>query len=263
MTLGDISNLVIVSLQQPGASFTVGGGGGPAWSTISNPQYSQGYVEFLINQAYIRLIGDLWDYQLTMTSFTITSTVNTYKYTIPPTGYGAINHVMRVYYQPFGLPYVREQRPGLQLIAWDEFQQTYTGEGYLAPYAFGTEPYACTVNPSLTKLHIYPGSARAGDTITVDAIMFPGGTSASPITGPAILINQTDVPSTPLDTHMAIFYYAMHLYWVRARETGESTRFFQLYEADVARAKTQYARKFNGDNTRIVPNLDYLGLNPF
>lgn len=264
MTLGDLSNLILTTLQQPGASYTVGGGGGPAWTSQNNPQYSQGLVEFCVNQAYLRLIGDLWDQQLTLSSFTITSTVNTAKYSIPPAGYGQICHVARVFYQPFGLPYTKEQRPGMNLISWDEFQQTYTGEGYLTPYSFGTEPYVCTIDPLLQNLYIYPGSGRAGDTITIYAVFFPGGTSTSPLTGgPSILINATDVPITPLDTHMAIYYYAMHLLWVRARETRESQRFLQLYEVDLAKSQQKYARKFNGDNQRILPNLDYLGLNPF
>jgi hypothetical protein len=264
VTLGDLSNLILTTLQQPGASFTVGGGGGPSWASLTNPQYSQGLVEFTINQAYIKAIGDLWDQQISLGSFTFTSTTLTYKYAIPPAGYGPIGHVVRVFYQPFGLPYTREFRPGQGLIAWDEFQQTYTGEGYLAPYAFGTQPYVCAINPLRTTIHFYPGSAIAGDTITIDAVFLPGGTQSSPLTGGTqILINATDTPILPVDSHMAIFHYAMHLLWMRARESQESVKSLQLYKDEIANAKFNYARLYNGDVRRLVPFGDYLGLDPF
>lgn len=255
MTLGDLSNLILTTLQQPGASFTVGGGGGPNWASLTNPQYSQGLVEFSINEGYRATMGDLWDMQLTVVTFTLTSTVNTFKYAIPPSGYSNIGHVVRVFYQPKGLPYTQEFRPGVGLIAWDEFQQTYTGEGYLAPYSFATQPYVCTIDPLLQNLYFYPGSNIAGDTITVDYQPLPGNTTGAPL-----LTAQTSTPLLPVDTHMAIFYYAMHLLWVRARETAESQRFFGLYDNEIQKARFKYSRKHMGDNQRIVPQIDYLGM---
>ncbi len=52
MTLGDISNLVLIELQQSGAQFVTGGATapGPNWAGVQNPQYSQGLVEFAVKR---------------------------------------------------------------------------------------------------------------------------------------------------------------------------------------------------------------------
>lgn len=268
MTLGDFSNLCLVTLQQNGASFTVGGGGGPQWSSLSSPQYSQGLVEFCINEGYKKAMGDLWDLQLTLLTVTQLSTTTTYKYPIlPATGgpYANVSHVGRVFYQPYGLPYTWEYRPGSQLISWAEYQGKYTGQGYLLPYSFGTQPKVATIDPLLQNVYFYPGSARSGDTITVEYQPIPTYNSASPIAASAggILVNQTDTPLLPPDTHMAIFYYAMWLLWARAREMQAMELYQKMYVAELAAVRMRYTLKHGGDTMRVEPFGDPLTLGTF
>lgn len=270
MTLGDLSNLVLTSLQQPGASFTIGGGGGPAWTSLTNPQYSQGLVEFCVNEGYRQVMGDLWDQQLAVVTFTLTSTQQTSKYAIPPTNiipYAPIGHIVRVFYQPSGLPYTWEFRPGSQLISWDQFQGQYTGQGYLTPYSFATQPYVCAVDPLLQFLYFYPGSAIAGDTITVDYQPLPA--PSGNYLGCPLLTQATSTPLLPADTHIAIFYFAMHLLWTRAREIQAALQYYtpdllgpSLYAASIRSAKQKYTRKFMGDNQRLEVFTDSLSLRP-
>lgn len=259
MTLGDLSNLALVQLQQPGASFSVGGGGGPSWSTLTNPQFSQGLVEFCINQAYIKLMGDLEDLELTLVAFSLTSTTQTYKYAIPPNGYAPISHVCRVQYQPIGLPYTWEYMPGQQLISWEQFNNDYIGQGYLLSFSFGTQPRVATIDPTLQNVYFYPGSGQSGDTITVSYQPLP----ALNATGCPTLVAQTDAPIMPIDTHMAIFYYAMWLLWIRAREQAQAQSMSEMYMAELAMIRQKYTRKFMGDNIRIIPFMDQIGLNRY
>lgn len=254
MTLGDLSNAIIVELQQPNASFTVGGGGNPNWQ--ANQQYSQGLVEFWINQAYIKLLGDLEDLELVTVSFTLTSLVNTYKYAIPPSGYAPISHVSHVFYQPKGLPYNMELRPGSGLISWSEFQGKWTGEGYLSPYAFGTQPYVVAIDPLLANLYFFTGSAQAGDTITVYYSPLP----AKGATGCPTLVAETDTPLLPIDTHIAIYYYAMSKLWMRGREMEAAKMNLELYEAEKNAIRAKYTRKTHGDILRIEPFADDLSI---
>lgn len=258
MTLGDFENLILVTLQQPGPDYTTGA---PDWSTLNSPQYSQGLIDFCVNEGYRQCMAQLWEFQLTVKSFTFLSTVRTSSYAIPPIGFSPIGHLVRGFYQPAGLPYNWEFKPGVGLISWDEFQQSYTGQGYLNPFSFAVQPYVATVDPLLANIFFYPGSANAGDTITIYYIpqVSPNNTDA----GAPLLSNSGDTPLLPLDTHMAIFYFAMHLLWVRARESGESLKYLQLYQAAIVDAKNKYARKFNGDNVRITPQVDYLGITPY
>lgn len=258
MTLGEFENLILTTLQQPGADYA---NGAPDWQNLNLPQYSQGLVDFCINEGYRQAMAALWEFQLTIVSFTITSTVRTNSYPIPPTGYSPISHVVRVFYQANGLPYNWEFRPGTGFISWDEFQQTWTGQGYLDPYSYATQPYVCTIDPLLKNVFFYPGSQNAGDTITIDYI--PNVSDNSSDIGAPALGASTTTPLLPIDTHMAIFYFAMHLLWARARESQESQRYLALYEKAINDAKVKYGRKFNGDNVRIVPQVDYLGLTPF
>lgn len=264
MTLGDISNLILTTLQQPGASFTVGGGGGPNWGqgppsgTGSSPQFSQGLVEFCINEGYRMLMGDLEDLELSLISFTLNSTVNTFKYAIPPANYAPISHVARVFYQPKGLPYIREFTPGYRLISWSRYQTEYSAEGYLSPYSFGTEPKVVTVDPLLSNLYFNPGSAVAGDTITVEYQPLP----AIGATGCPTLVAATDKPLLPLDLHMGIFYFAMHLLWTRAREAQMAMTCYNadlnkpsMYGGVVSNARRKYTKKHHGDSQRVY--LDF------
>jgi len=258
--LGDMSNLTLTLLQQPNAAFVVGGGTptGPTWQT--NQQFSQGLVEFCINEGYKKLMGDIEGIELALVSFTLTSTQQTYKYAIPPSGYAIISHVARVFYQPKGLPYNREFRQGKELVSWAEYTR-YTGQNYLLPYAFGTQPWIATVDPLRANVYFYPGSAIAGDTITVDYTPIPTNPiSGVNATGCPIMVLPTDAPIIPSDCHMAIVYYALSLLWIRAREAATAGMYDKLYRDEVQKIINKYTKLTHGDTIRIEAFDDSLSL---
>jgi hypothetical protein len=273
--LGDLSNTILVLLQQPGAAYTVGGGTvtGPTWSSLNNPQFSQGLVEFAINEGYKVLMGDLEDIELALVTYQIPSIASTFKYPLPGTpgaavaNYAQVSHVARVFYQPFGLPYNWEFRPGSGLISWSEYQRTYTGQGYLQPYAFGTQPLVATVDPPRQNLYFFPGSARATDTIQIEYAPIPTQPSATsvPAVGCSILIQPTDNPIIPFDCDMAIVYYALGLLWIRAREQNTSMLYYNpsgsgLYQAELKKIRQKYTKTTHGDVMRLEPSMVPLSL---
>lgn len=254
MTLGDISNAILTETQNPGASFTIGGGGGPTWSTLVNPQIGQGLVEFWINEGYKDLAGKLKGIQLAPTTYTFSSTAQTFKYAIPGAGCAAIAQVSRVFYKPSGQLYTREFRPGTELISWAKFQ-TITAQGWLEPYGFGVLPEVVTVDPTRSFLYFWKGSAIAGDTITVEYAPIP---TQGATTGPNILINATDVPIFPADCHQAILYFALGRIFLRLREMALSLMYFNpspqtpgLYQTAVKTIIQDYTKLSSGDSIQI------------
>lgn len=275
MQLGDLSNSALVLLQQPGAAYTVGGGTvtGPTWSSLNNPQFSQGLVEFAINEGYKVFMGDIEGLELALVSYTTPSLATTYSYPLPGTpsaatpNYAQVSHVARVFYKPSGLTYTWEYKKGSGLISWDEYQQTYTGQGYLQAYSFGTQPLVATVDPLRQNLYFYPGSARAGDTITVEysPIPTPPNASGTAAVGCSILIQPTDSPIVPYDCHMAILYYALGFLWVRAREEGTALMYYNpagngLYQSELKKIQQKYTKITHGDVIRFSPSMMPLSL---
>lgn len=252
MNLGDMENLILVQLQQPGANFT---GGAPTWP--ANAQFGQGLVDFCINEGYKHAMGDLDELEIGLVSFPITSTVQTYKYTIPPAAgnFAQIASVGHVYYQPIGFTYTREFRPGRELVSWMQFQ-TYTSQGWIEPYSFTNLPNVCTIDPLLTSLYFFPGCANAGDIITVQYTPFP---TAGAVNCPTLVL-PADTPVLPVDCHMAIVNFALSLLWIRARELATATVYKQQYAADIADILRTYARKHHGDTIRVEPFLDSLSI---
>ena len=157
MTLGDLENLALVTLQQPNVNFVTGGAAptGPNWQ--ANQQYSQGLVDFAINEGYKKMMGDIEALELYLINYTFSSIAQTYIYPFPPTGYAQVSHIARIYYKPFGLLYTREFRPGTELVSWDIFQEI-TGQGFLGPYSFGTQPTWATVDPLRQNIYFYPAA---------------------------------------------------------------------------------------------------------
>ncbi|MFZ1075387.1 MAG: hypothetical protein WAN50_03380 [Minisyncoccia bacterium] len=257
-----MTNLELVLLQQPGAAFVTGGATptGPNWAGVTNPQYSQGLLEFCTNEGYKKVMGDLEALELALVEYTFSSTANTYKYAFPPTGYAQCSHLARLYYKPYGLPYTREFRPGTELVGWSTFQRI-TGQGYLDPYSYGTQPLYATVDPLRQNIYFYPGSARAGDTVTVDYTPIPTPYTAGVApTGCPILVNATDTPILPADCHMAIVYYALSLVWIRARETQMAEVTTNQYTAEIAKIKDKYTKVQHGDTIRVEPFGDRIAI---
>lgn len=243
-----MENLSLTLLQQPGVNF---GGTGPTWP--SNAQFGQGLIDFCLNEGYKQLMGDLDELEIALVSFPLTSTVQTYKYTIPPATYAQIASVGRVFYTPIGFTYSREFRPGRELISWSQFQ-TYTAQGWMEPYSFTNLPRWVTVDPTLNHLYFYPGCANAGDSITVEYTPFP---TASSVNCPT-LVASTDIPGLPVDCHIAIVNYALSMLWVRARELATAGVYSKIYQDNVLNITRKYQKKHHGDTIRVEPFLDGL-----
>lgn len=252
-----MENQVLAEVQLPGLN----AGGTPSWSSVTNPQEPQALVDFYLNQGYARLLADTADFELALVSFTFTSTATTYKYAIPPTGYANIMKVAHVAYQPYGLPYSREFRPGRELTSWGEFQKQ-TGQGYLDSYSYGTQPTYATIDPTRKNLYFYPGSAIVGDTISVLYIPIPTASSSNCPT----LVNPTDTPITPSDTHQAIVAWAISRIWTRERQADMAKEYRNQYFEEVGRARANYMTLHRGDTFRIEPfadNLSFIGVDNF
>lgn len=242
MALADMENSFLAQLQAPGAVF----GGSPNWGSLTNPSFGQGLVDFFLNEGYKRLMVDLSDLDIFLTTITIASVASTSSYAIPGTGQPAIARVSRVYYMPSGQNYNYEYRPGRQFVSWERFQAE-TGQGYLRPYSYGTLPSFAAIDPPRQNLVFYPGSAAAGDTITMQYNPIPTAGAASCPT----LVAETDVIVLPSDAEDTIVNWALHKGWLKAREVGQSQFALQNYNEGVARLRSRYQQTHKGDIMQI------------
>ncbi len=253
MTLQDLENALLAEMQQPGVNF----GGAPTWSALNNPAFNQGVVDYAINQAYKRVMRDLQNTEVYSYAITFNSTANTSQYPIPSSGgtsQPAIAMVQRVFYAPSGLGYTYEFEPGIRFLSWPEFQ-AFTGEGYLRPYSFGVQPDVCAVTPDRKNIAFYPGSANAGDTITVNymPIPTPGAVAV------ATLVAETDAAVLPDDASDAMLFAALMRLWPKAREFGAVKVYKDLYDAEIAKLRDQYTRASAGFGMRLRDKSDVMG----
>src|SRR5215469_5277281 len=161
MTLQDLENACLIYLQQQGAN----PGGAPTWSALTNPQFNQATVDWAINRAYERLLGDVAQLELAANSITVSSVSGNFFYTAtPPAGQPLVSRFNRIFYAPVGLNYTYEYRPGFLFIDWTEFQKM-TDFGYLLQTGASTAtlPTYWSLYPDRSKLVCYPGTANAGD----------------------------------------------------------------------------------------------------
>ncbi len=251
MQLMDLENFLLSTLQQstPPPNF----GSAPAWSGYTNQPYPQASIDFFINEGYRQFLSDTADLELVLVTYTFTSTSNTSAYAFPPTGYAECAEVARIYYMPVGLPYSREFDPGVEFTSWQEFQRI-TGQGYLRPYSFGTQPTLCAIDPQRQNIVFYPGSANAGDTVQVQYVPLPTPTG----TGCPTLVAETDTPITKSDTHIAIAYRALAELWMQGREAQAADYYMKRYDAIVAGIRKKYELRSHGDTKRIKPFADSL-----
>ncbi len=244
MALADMENSFLAQLQAPGAVF----GGVPNWASLTNPSFGQGLTDFFLNEGYKRLMVDLSDLDLFLTTITFPSVASTSSYPIPLAGGPQIARVARVYYMPNGQLYNYEFRPGKEFISWEQFQ-TQTGQGYLAPYSFGSLPSYASLDPTRKNLVFYPGSAAVGDTIQVQYNPIPtAGASSCPT-----LVAATDTIVLPSDAEETIVNWALHKGWLKAREVGQSQAAHQAYIDGMLRLRARYQQTHKGDIMRIDP----------
>jgi hypothetical protein len=248
-----MENVILSALQNSGPPPNFGAA--PAWASFPSADFPQATVDFFINEGYRAFLSDTADMELFLVEYTFLSTENTSTYAFPIAGYAECAEIARIYYQPVGLPYTREFDPGVEFTSWQEFQRI-TGQGYLLPYSFGTQPQLCAVDPLRQNIVFYPGSANVGDTITVQYIPLPTGTA----TGCPLLVNPTDTPVTKSDTHLTICYRAAAEIWIQAREAQTAAYYMKRYEDGVAKIRKRYELLSHGDTKRIKPFADSLSI---
>lgn len=204
-------------------------------------------MDLCINLGYRRLCSDLLEYEIISDSFTFTTTLNSFSYTLtPPSTAPAIARVQHIFYNPLGLNYAApglEFRPGYNLISWSEFQKQ-TGDGYFLQTGASTStiPTFATIDQGRQNIWFYPGTANVGDTVTVRYAPIPTTGTSTPQ-----LVNETDSPKFPDDCCEAIVQWALVLLWQKAREGQMSIVARQAYDAEVKRIKQNYDKSHLGD----------------
>lgn len=161
-----------------------------------------------------------------------------------------IMQVRRVWYQPYGMPYLREMVPGGRLIAWSKFQQL-NAAGYLSAYSFGSEPEVCSVAPSACALDFYPATMSAGDLVTVTYV--PQLTYG---TGAPYLINQSDVIPLPDEMRDLVLTATMIRMWPVAGEWGLRTAAIAEFKSELERTRQQWESRSSGETLQITDIRD-------
>lgn len=161
-----------------------------------------------------------------------------------------IQQLRRVYYQPQGQLYQRENAAGSRLIAWGEFLEATAG-GYLAQFSFATEPDYISLSPDRQWLNFWPGPASTGDLVTVEYV--PAATAS---TGQPVLVNQTDIVPLPDDLRDLLVLGAMYWVWPVAGQFGLRAETVTEFKAELARIREDWSKASAGESQRIVDALD-------
>lgn len=252
MILADFENTLLFTLQQPGITTF---GSAPNFAAVPSPAYGKDRLDFFINRWYLRFMEDIAEIELVVDTGIQFSTANTFSYPIVvPPGTGApCAKVLRVQYAPLGQGYTYEYKQGTEFISWNEYQRLYTDQGYLQQAGSNTAsiPAVCAVNINRTQVWFYPGSASAGDTVSITYAPLPAAG-----TGIAFMVNPNDKPIVPDDCCDVIIQGALSQLWVGAREYGQALDARNEYIAGVKRIKEFYWQRGKGDIVSM-PMPDY------
>lgn len=275
----DFENDVLGILQQ---SAMLNFGGPPNWQNGivagQNPQFPQSMVDYQINRGYVNVMAAFSDLELGLYECQFTTTANTLSYPIPPQGavapvliwdvgswdqqvWGPVNpsvlpnppihRLARLFYAPQGLNYNLEFEPGVRMVPWKEFQR-FTSSGYLENASFGTQPEICSVSPDRQTIWFYPGTANAGDVVTLLYIPIPTAGTQVPL-----LVSPTDTPMfLPDDIHDLITYYAASKLLPRARDAAGAAYYGDLYVKEMARLQQDYFRSSGANRQRFTDVID-------
>lgn len=246
MQLQDTENWVLWNTQQ---SELVNFGSVPNWASANNPQLPRSAVDAAINRAYIRLLQDLADLEIATVTTTKASVAQQSDYTLPLNAADpAVQRICRVYYQPVGQSYTQELEPGVRLVSWKKFQ-SLNGAGYLRPFTYGTIPDFVAVSPDRKKLSFYPGTANAGDTITIEYVPYVTAGSSVPL-----LVAETDTPILPDSCDDAMVYLATSYCWPKLQpaDFGPMNEWLGLYARELARLREMLSQRSRGDFQQIT-----------
>jgi len=264
MELQDLENSVLFNLQQ---SELVNFGSTPNYASATNPAISKAALDFQINRAYMRVYSDLSDCEIALAYFSILSVANSSDYPLPPGGsfpniynpsqplpvidlsaFPNVQRISRILYNPVGQPWTQGMEGGIRLVSWRQFMGV-SAFGYMRPFTYNIIPDYCTVTPNRKILSFFPGTASAGDTITVEYVPYlTAGTSWPP------LANPTDVPRLPDAADDMITLWATALCWPKLREMQAQDVYMAKYFAEMERVRDMLGPRSRGDTFRIRDN---------
>lgn len=266
MTLGDLSNLVLIELQQSGAQFATGGATapGPNWAGVQNPQYSQGLVEFAVNEGYKKMMGDIEMLELALIDYTFLDHDDVHL----PVPAGA-DRVARV---PGSLAYRAHLLPSVRLAVYARVpagdRACVVGE---VPARHG--PGLSFAVQLRYAADLGDGGSAAPEHLLLSRQCEKRRHRHGPVFTDSLAVYRwsrtdglpdsrelTDTPITPYDTHMAIFYYAMHLLWIRAREADQAKVSRAMYDAEIKLIKDKYTKITHADTITVEPFMDSLAI---
>jgi hypothetical protein len=242
VALGDIENIVLSALQQPGSNF--GPGAYPNWGALNNPSLSQGEVDFFINEGYARMCTALWELRLTTATFTLTTSIGVASYPIPPTGNPQMmaGRIFDAFYLPVGASSSIRFEPGESLVSWEAFQRL-TGQGYLRANSAGLYPRVAAVGPQRRTFEIYPNPLESGDLITIIYPAIP-----SPATPQCATLGlQSDLILLPDDAAAAIAHWACFRLCFKSNATDDAKMHRSLYLEEVERLRENFRCTSLGD----------------
>ena len=242
VALGDLENIVLSALQQPGSNF--GPGAYPNWGALNNPSISQGEVDFFINEGYKRICTALWELRLTTAQFTLTTTTGIASYAIPPSGNPQMmaGRVFDVFYLPLGATSAIRFEPGESLVSWEAFLRL-TGQGYLRANSAGLYPRVAAIGPQRKTIEIYPNPLEGGDVMTVIYPSLP--TPATPQC-PTLGL-QSDLILLPDESSIAIAHWACFRLAFKSNATDDAKMYRALYVEEVERLRDTYRCTSIGD----------------
>lgn len=157
----------------------------------------------------------------------------------------AVQRITRVLYNPQGQPWTQEMEGGVRLVSWQQFQR-YSAFGYLRPFTYNIIPDFCAISPDRKSLCFFPGTADAGDAITIEYVpeLTPGSWFAP-------LVSPTDTPAMPDAAQDLIVLWAAALIWPKLRGMLQAVEYQKMYQQELMRVRDQLGPTSLGDTQRI------------
>ena len=242
-TFQDLQNLALWRLRQRGVNF-----GMVAQNTV-NDQNTPYAVKLLLNMGYSEFLSRTLDAKIAVLKTSFLTTLNATNYSLaplPPTPLGALNpaalRVIEATYttavggQNAGYEY------GISLVSSDRFaflSGDYTRRlSYFGPRV----EYAARLYRR-PFLEVLPGTATAGDTISVTIVPDPNASPGVPAALGGPLVNDADVPLFPQQFHQALVEYVMMNAGDAADKGGQvsraETRWQQYIDAALGEGGTE------------------------
>lgn len=243
MTFADLQNLVLWRLRQRGVNF----GAAPTNAgTDFDPPY---VVALLINEGYAEFLSRTQEQPIAALKVQFPTNLNATSYAlnpIPPDGATINPAALRIYEATYIVGGAGGMEYRIPLVSTQRFRSL--AGAYTRRIAdFGPRVLAASQLFGRNQLDVLPGTATAGDLITLtvcpDVTNSPNVTAANG----GQLVNAADVPIIPGQFHMALAEYAIANAAPAADKAGATKLAGESFEAYVQRALEYGATRGEGD----------------